>query len=175
MKTFVMLLMLMPLGIGTMPMDKMMMMDNACPMALGSEIAVADTPDGIALTFTTKPANVAELQRRIEMWAAMRSFDRPTPPMMQGYSMPATVKYEAIENCARLTLTPHYPVKLSEFRARVQARVEEMKKGECAMMRDMMQGMMKGMMKGMMDRDMMKGMDKSDKSDDHSGHHPEEK
>jgi hypothetical protein len=149
-----------------MPMDRMMAMDNACPMTLGSEIAAADTPDGIALTFTTKPANVAELQRRIEMWAMMRTGVQ-TPPMMQGYRMPATVKYEAIENGARLTLTPRDPAKLPEFRARVQARVEEMKKGDCRMMREMMQGMMKGMMNGM--------MDKSDKSEDHSGHHPEEK
>ena len=165
MTTLVLLLMLMPLGIGPMPaMDKMMMMDNACPMALGTEIAMADTADGVALTFTTKPANVAALQRRIEMWAAMHTSERKTPAMMQGYMMPATVKYEAIENGARLTLTPRDPAMLTEFRARVRARFEEMKKGDCAMMREMMQGMMKGMME-----------ERMDKPDEHSGHHSEEK
>ena len=166
MKIFLSLLMVMPLAVfGAADKMKMPMMDNDCPMTLGADVAVSDTSDGVILTFTAKPPNVAELQRRVGLWATMHSADRLSPAMMQGMRFPATVKYVATENGAALTMTPRDPAKLNEFRARVRARVEEMKTGDWMMMRDMMQGMMKGMMRGMM----MGGMD------DHSGHHPEEK
>ena len=190
MKRFVMLLMLMPLAAfaaaagqdrpmdakpsAAMPMMPMMMMDNNCPMAQDADIAVSDTATGIALTFTTKPENVAALRRHVEQWAAMHS-DRPTTnAMMQGRMMPATVKYESMDNGARLTLTPKDPAKLAEFRTMVRTHAERMKKGECAMMQDMMQGMMKGMMGGMMGGAEPKAEPNKDETD-HSAHHPAEK
>jgi hypothetical protein len=68
--------------------------------------------------------------------------------MMQGQMMPGTVTYAAIDNGARLTLTPRDPAKLAEFRKEVRAHVERMQNGDCSMMHDMMQGMMGGMMGG---------------------------
>jgi len=133
-----------PGGSAGMPM----MMGDCLTNLPGTTVTATDTATGIALTFTTKPENVAELQRRIEQMAAMHSGDRPGPAMMQGQMMPGTVKYEAVENGARLTLTPRDPAKLAEFRTQVRAHVEQMKQGQCGMMADMMQGMMHGMMGG---------------------------
>ena len=129
-----------------MGMQGMSMMN--CPMRLeGTSISAADTATGVALSFTTKPENVAELRKRLEQMATMHSTtaDRPSTAMMQGQMMPGTIKYEAIENGARLTLTPKDPAKLEEFRKQVRTHVETMQKGECSMMADMMQGMMQGM------------------------------
>jgi len=156
-----------------MPMPGMSMM-MSCPMKLeGTSVAVADTATGIAVSLTTKPDNVAELRRRVEQMAAMHSGAPSSQAMMQGQMMPGTVKYEAIENGARLTLTPKDPAKLDEFRKQVRAHVEKMQKGECSMMQDMMQGMMKGMMGGM-GKSGDKPEAKKDETD-HSAHHPEEK
>jgi hypothetical protein len=126
-----------------MPMPGMMM---NCPMNLqGTSVSVADTVTGVAVSFTTKPENVAELRKRVEQMAAMHGGQSSTAAMMQGQMMPGTVKYEVVENGAKLTLTPKDPSKLAEFRAQVRAHVEKMQKGECAMMQDMMKGMMGGM------------------------------
>jgi len=121
-----------------------------CPMNLqGTSVAVADIPTGIAVSITTKPENVAELQKRVEQMAAMHAGESSSPAMMQGQTMPGAVKYKAIRDGARLTLTPKDSAKLAEFRTQVRAHVERMQKGECSMMQDMMQGMMKGMRGGM--------------------------
>src|SRR5262249_1697744 len=71
--------------------------------------------------------------------------EAPKEALMQGRTMPGSVKYEAIEAGARLTLTPKDPANLDEFRAQVRAHVERMKIGNCSMTRDMIQGMMHGM------------------------------
>jgi len=128
-----------------------MSMMASCPTAVeGTSVAVADTPTGVAITMTTsKPENVADLRHRAEQMAAMHNTDRPTPMMMQGMMMPATVKYESIDKGARLVLTPKDPAKLTEFRKQIRTHVEQMQKGECTMMMDMMQGMMQGMKGGM--------------------------
>jgi hypothetical protein len=153
-----------------MPMQGMSMMD--CPMNLqGTTVAVADTATGISVSITTKPENVAELRKRVEQMAAMHSGQASSPAMMQGQMMPGTVKYEAIENGAKLTLTPKDPAKLAEFRTQVRAHVEKMQKGECSMMQDMTQGMMKGIMGGM-GKPEAKPEPKKDEVD-HSAHHPE--
>jgi TusA-related sulfurtransferase len=134
----------------TQPNRGMSSMMMSCPMSLqGTSVAVANTPTGLALSITTdKPENVAEVRRRAEQMAAMHSTDHPSQAMMQGQMMPGTVKYEAIDKGARLTLTPKDPSRLEEFRKQVRAHVEQMQKGECTMMMDMMQGMMHGMMGG---------------------------
>lgn len=144
-------------------MPGMSMMMN-CPMSLpGTEVAVADTPKGVTISITTKPENVVELRRRVEQMAAMHSSDRPGAAMMQGQMMPGTVKYEPIENGARLTLTPNDATKLAEFQKQVRGHVEKMQKGDCTMMQGMMQGM----------KDATPAPKKDDV--DHKAHHPEEK
>ncbi|MBI2150233.1 MAG: hypothetical protein HYU27_06470, partial [Acidobacteria bacterium] len=108
----------------------MSMMMADCPMKLpGVDIAVLDVPAGVALTFTTKADNVAEMRRRVEHMAAMHSGEHAHEAMMPGHMMPANVKYEAVENGARLTLTPKDPASLAEFRTQVRTRVERMKAG----------------------------------------------
>jgi hypothetical protein len=166
MKRFVMLLMLMSLAV--FAAAAMPMMDANCLVTLtGTDVAVSDTPAGVALTLTTKAENVAELQRRAERMAATHSGDRPNEGMMQTRMMGA-VKYEAIENGARLTLTPTDPGKLPQFRSMVRAHVERMKKGECSMMQEMMQGKMGGMGKSATEP---KAEPEKDETD-HSAHHP---
>jgi len=111
---------------------QMPMMQQDCPMKVaGAEVAVTDTDDGIAVTFTTKTGDVDELRKRVERMATMYA---------------GTAKYEAIPAGARVTLTPKDPAKLADFRKQVRSHVERMtKEGSCSMMQEMMQGMMKGM------------------------------
>jgi hypothetical protein len=122
-------------------------MMTACPTSLeGTSVAVADTGTGVAVTFTTKPENVAELRKRVEQMAAMHApAAGNSNAMMQGQMMPGTVKYDSVDNGARLTLTPKDPSKLAEFRKQVRDHVDHMTKGDCSMMQDMVQGMMHGM------------------------------
>jgi hypothetical protein len=122
------------------------------PMTLsGADVAVADTTTGIAITFTAKAGDVKELQRRVERLANMHTM-MSDAPQMNARMIPGDVKYEAIAGGARLTLTPKDPAKLAEFRSQVRTHVEQMKKGNCAMMEEMMHGMMMqgrgGMMRG---------------------------
>lgn len=162
MKCFVMLLMLMSLAAFAAAATPMM--DENCPMKLpGSDVAVSDTPTGVILTITTTAENVAELQRRVERMATMHSGERRNEAMM-----PGTVKYEAIENGARLTLTPKDPEKLAQFRTLVRAHVEQMRKGECSMMQGMMQRMMGSMVKPGAEPKTEPEKDEAD----HSAHHP---
>lgn len=154
-----------------MPMQGMSMMMN-CPMNLqGTSVAVSDTATGVAVSLTTKPENVAELRRRVERMAAMHTAEASTDAMKQGQMLPGTIKYEPIENGARLTLTPRDPAKLADFRSQVRTHVERMQKGECAMMQDMMQGMMKGMMQPKANAQPEPKKDEVD----HNAHHPEGK
>jgi hypothetical protein len=156
------------------PMPGMAQGMMSCPMNLqGTSVAVADTSTCVTVSITTKPENVVELQKRVEQMVAMHSGQASSPAMMQGQMMPGTVKYEAIKDGAKLTLTPKDPAKLAEFRTQVRAHVEKMQKGECSMMQDMMQGMMTGMM-GNMGKPEAKPEPKKDEVD-HSAHHPEEK
>jgi hypothetical protein len=152
----------------TPQMQKSQMMPD-CPMNVqGTEIAAADTPDGIALTFTTKTGNVEELRRRVERMATMHAGQADKPSGMSGGMMIGIAKYEPIPNGARLMLTPKDSTKLSEFRKQVRSRVERMtKEGSCPMMQEMMQGMMQGKMIG--------ATPKAEPEVDHSTHHPGEK
>ena len=127
---------------GTMGMSQAQMM-QACPVKVeGTTVEVADTTDGIAVTFAAKPANVADLQQRVERMANMHAA-MGNMPMGQQKMIAGTVKYEALPNGARLTLKSNDASKLKEFREQVRSHVEQMKKGDCSMMQGMMmQGMM---------------------------------
>jgi len=151
------------LGRAQMPMKQGQMMQD-CPMNVrGAEVAVADTPDGIALTFTTKTGNVEELRRSVERMATMHGAPTDKASAMPGGMMAGIAKYEAVPEGARITLTPKDPAKLSEFRKQVRSHVERMTKPEgCSMMQDMMKGM-------------MNKTQKAEPEADHSAHHPGEK
>ena len=152
-------------------MHDMSMMQNCPTMLAGTDVSVVDTPAGIAITFTTKPENVAELQRRVQRMGVMHNTPHRSPApnetMMQGQIIPGTVTYEAIENGARLTLTPKDPAKVDEFRAQVRAHVERMQKGNCSTMRDLMNRMMWGMK-----RQAEPAPEQQKEDADHNSHHP---
>jgi hypothetical protein len=138
---------------GQMGMSQMQMM-QACPVKVeGTTVSAADTPDGIAVTFTAKPANVAELQQRVERMANMHS-TMANMPAGQQHMIAGTVKYEALPTGARLTMKPNDASKLKEFRTQVRSHVAQMAKGDCSMMQDMM-------MHGMMMQGMKAGTEKS--------------
>jgi len=126
---------------GQMGMSQAQMM-QACPVKVeGTTVEVEDTADGVAVTFATKPANVADLQQRVERMANMHTA-MANMPMGQGM-IAGTVKYEALPTGARMTMKPNHAARLKEFREQVRSRVEQMKKGDCSMMQGMMmQGMM---------------------------------
>src|SRR5688572_22854749 len=86
-----------------MPMQGMAQGMMSCPMNLqGTSVAVADTAAGVTVTFTTKPENVADLQKRVEQMAAMHSGQPSSTAMMQGQMMPGAAKYEATNDGAKL-------------------------------------------------------------------------
>jgi hypothetical protein len=60
----------------------MPMMMNAPMMLEGTSVTTTDTPDGITVTFTTKPENVTELRRRVRAHTDM--MQKMTPDMMHG-------------------------------------------------------------------------------------------
>ena len=116
-------------------------MTQNCPTTLpGVDVAVADTPKGITLTFTSKLGNVAELQGRVERMTKMHTMISDTA-RGRGHIIAGEVKYEALPTGARLTLTAKDPARVAEFRTQVRSHEEEMKKGDCAMMENMMWGM----------------------------------
>jgi hypothetical protein len=127
---------------GQMNMSQAQMM-QACPVKVeGTTVEVADTTDGVAVTFAAKSANVADLQQRVERMANMHTA-MGNMQMGQQSMIAGTVKYDPIPNGARMTMKPNDASKLKEFREQVRSRVEQMKKGDCSMMQGMMmQGMM---------------------------------
>jgi len=160
-----------PVQGAAMPMMQMM---QDCPMNIpGVEVAVVDTPTGIAVSLTTKSGNVNELRRRVERMAAMHTGPMESSPGMPGKMMPGLAKYEAIPNGARLTLTPKDPAQLTEFRKQVRAHVERMtKEGGCSMT----QGMMGGMSKAATEAEPEPKPEPKKEEDgavEHKEHHPE--
>jgi hypothetical protein len=122
-------------------MGPMMQMMQNCPMKVaGVKVAVADTTDGIAVTITTESGNVDELRRRVELMATMHSPNGDQPAMMRNRMIAGSVKFEEVENGARLTLTPKDPAQLEAFRKQVREHAKRMEKGDCSMMQGMMGG-----------------------------------
>lgn len=102
-----------------------------CPMRVtGAEFAVSDTSDGVAVTATTKSGDVAELRRTTEKMASIHA-------QAVDSQVPFKMKYEAIENGARITLTPVQAADLAQLREKTRKHVAMMAKGECPMMQGM--------------------------------------
>ena len=101
-----------PQGMSQSQMTQMMQ-PQACPMKVtGADIAITDTKDGVAVTFTAKSAeNVAEVRKRVEQMAKMHD-SMSSMPMMQSQTQGQahmgafTAKYEETKDGARLILTP---------------------------------------------------------------------
>ena len=112
-------------------MGQMPSMMSSCPMMSmkGADIAVAETPNGIALTFTTK-ADVRGLRRHVQQMAQMHSKGEGGE-MMNCCMSGASATYQAVPNGARLTLKPKDPAQLESFQKQIREHVQAMKNGEC--------------------------------------------
>jgi hypothetical protein len=117
------------------------MVHGACPTPLkGADVALADIPNGIVVTFITKPGNVAELQRSVE-WLANMQKAMAGGLELRERLLPGDVTYEPLPQGARLTFKSREADKTEEFRTQVRARVDQMTKDNCAMMENMMRAM----------------------------------
>ncbi len=124
---------------------------SACPMAVpGTQLAVADTPEGEAVTFTTAPDRAAELRGRVHAMADMHNSHHQGGGMegmhggmqhggmMGGGSMgstgrdammppPSRAAVEDVEGGARLVVTPNDPADLERLRSTVRMHAERMR------------------------------------------------
>lgn len=116
---------------------------KGCPFGVSdTEIAIADTPDGVSMTFLS-PTNVADLRERVGDAAAMHG---PGERVGKGHGgkhgeggrhglkamqLPAMrAVAEDVEGGAKLVLVPADPADLGELRAKVRARAKDMA-GSC--------------------------------------------
>lgn len=134
----------------------------ACPVGVpGTRLAAADTPEGVAVTFTTSPERAEELRARVHAMADMHN--RHHQPgaaggehaghggMMHGGMMqhdgtaasgeaempmppPSRATVEDVEAGARLSVAPYDPADLERLRSTVRMHAEQMQKtGTCEM------------------------------------------
>lgn len=140
------------MGGGTAPMGQDA---AACPMAVpDTKVAVSDTQDGVALTFTTsKGDKTSELRQKVsalaEQYQSQPSGGQITwqhigagqgqgqqQGMQQGQAatgqMPqVTARVEDAGNGSRIILTPKDASQLNDLRKQVRAQQQRMSSGQC--------------------------------------------
>lgn len=142
--------------------DVMQELRAGCPMFVeGADVAVADSEEGVALTFTTDDGDVGDLRGRVQhmaemyemhrgqrgmMWHHMRGQGkgRGGPGMGMGMGhmagrgpMPATTPtVTEVDNGARLELRPTDTSQLNALREHVRRHQQRMESGECWMLQD---------------------------------------
>ena len=112
-----------------------------CPMEVqGTSVAVADTDDGVAVTFTTT-GDVAELRKRVHAMADMHAHMMHGGTMGSGSAMgsghmmvPSDARAEDIDGGARIVVTPKDPAQLADLRAHAHEHAAQMSSGHCPMM-----------------------------------------
>jgi len=133
------------------PHNKTGAMAEKCPMEVpGTQVSVADTPDGVAVVFTTS-GDVAQLRHRVQGMAAMHgkmSGEGMAGGMMKSDGMgsggmmgsdhmkkmvASTARSEDVEGGARIVLTPQDPAQLPELRAHAREHAGHMASGHCPM------------------------------------------
>lgn len=138
--------------------DMMQQLRAGCPMVVeGADVAVADTEEGVALTFTTEAGDVGDLRARVQhmaqmygmhagqrgmMWHHMgrQGQGRGGPGMDMGHMvgrgpMPAaTATVTEIDKGARLELRPTDASQLDALREHVRWHQQRMESGECWML-----------------------------------------
>lgn len=148
--------------------DMMQQLRAGCPMVVeGSDVAVADTQEGVALTFTTEAGDVGDLRARVQhmaqmygmhagqrgmMWHHMggQGQGRGGPGMDMGHMagrgpMPAaTATVTEIDKGARLELRPTDASQLDALREHVRWHQQRMESGECWMLQDQPTGAPRG-------------------------------
>jgi len=135
---------------------------GACPMAVpGTQVAVAETRDGEAVTFTTSPDRAGDLRTRVHAMADMHNRHHQGGGGMEGMhggmhhggtmdggSMgspvggdamammppPSRASVEDVEGGARIVVTPNDPGDLDRLRSAVRMHAEHMREsGTCEM------------------------------------------
>jgi hypothetical protein len=139
--------------------DMMQQLRAGCPMVVeGADVAVADTDEGVALTFTTEEAGaVGDLRTRVQhmarmygmhaghrgmMWHHMggQGRDRGGSGMGMGHMagrgpMPAaTTTVTEVDKGARLELRPTDAAQLEHLREHARWHQQRMETGECWML-----------------------------------------
>jgi len=106
---------------------------NDCPIKIqGMSVAASDTPNGVALTFSTTAGDVVELRRRIERMALTYRIQADGRHLtMNPHFIPGTAEFKATRNGALLTLMPKDPARVEEFRAQVAEHAEIMRNAVC--------------------------------------------
>jgi hypothetical protein len=107
-------------------------------------VTVVNTKKGVAMFFTTMPANVAEVRRRVGLLANMdapapapENGDLPEiepPPSVFGAPaklVPMQAEAEEISDGASLVLTPLNPMDVEMLRAYAHTNAERMRLGRC--------------------------------------------
>ena len=118
--------------------------EDACPVQVpATVVTVVNTTSGVAMYFTTMPANVAEVRRRVALLAKMEPIAAPTvadgpdvepPPSVFGAPaklVPMQAKAEDISDGASLVLTPLNPMDVEMLRAYAHNSAERMRLGRC--------------------------------------------
>lgn len=138
----------------------MQQMRAGCPMIVqGADVAVADTDNGVALTFTTQAGDeeaLRDLRQRVQHMAQMYEMHRGRGHMMwhrmgrgragmaqrggmgpMGGPMPAArATVTDIDRGARLELTPADPAELQALREHARWHQQRMQSGECWMVQN---------------------------------------
>jgi hypothetical protein len=129
-----------------------MSMQN-CPMAVpGTQVSVADTPDGEAITFTTSPDHASDLRDRVHAMADMHNrhhqgdgMEGMHGVMQHGHMMgggehmtmmppPSRAAVEDVDGGARIVVSPTDPADVDRLRSAVRAHAEHMREsGTCEM------------------------------------------
>lgn len=156
-------------GEGTQPMSASSLneMRSGCPMVVeGAEVSLEDADGGIAMVFTTKTGDVADLRQRVRNLAGMYEMHAGHGHMMwrhmgggrhmgqgpgmgmmdggmsEGYGpMPAVrTSVTQVRNGARLELTPADELNLESLRRHVRWHEERMQSGDCWMLQGSEEG-----------------------------------
>lgn len=138
--------------------DMMQQLRAGCPMVVeGAEVAVADSEEGAALTFTTEAGDVGDLRARVRHMAQMYGMHRGHRGMMwhhmggqgQGRGGPgmgmghmagrgpmpaATATVTDVDKGARLELQPTDASQLEDLREHARWHQQRMQIGECWML-----------------------------------------
>ena len=113
---------------------------DQCPMHVaGTQVALSDTPTGVAIDFTTT-GDVGELRARVHHMASMHDqmSGGHDPGIMNDSSMmmpPSHAAANDIDGGAHLVLIPVDPAQLDALRATAHRHVDMMRGGECPMMK----------------------------------------
>ena len=123
----------------------MVRIEDSCPVQVpATAVTVVNTKSGVAMFFTTMPANVEEVRRRVALLAKM---DTPAPTPENGalpeiepppsvFGAPAKLvpmqaKAEDISDGASLVLTPLNPMDIEMLRAYAHNNAQQMRLGRC--------------------------------------------